>query len=143
MMIMSLCVCVTAASFSDISADHWAYQNIKTLVDEGTINGYNDGTFKPNKSVTRAEFVKMIGKWNKKSEIAYSDITKEHWAYDYIIWSGLDAAGDKIYPDVEIKRSDVINLIWKRTVITLHKTDCICPGCSILICALITDSIRC
>lgn len=114
MMIMSLCVCVTAASFSDISADHWAYQNIKTLVDEGTINGYNDGTFKPNKSVTRAEFVKMIGKWNKKSEIAYSDITKEHWAYDYIIWSGLDAAGDKIYPDVEIKRSDVINLIWKR-----------------------------
>lgn len=113
-MIMSLCVCVTAASFSDISADHWAYQNIKTLVDEGTINGYNDGTFRPNKSVTRAEFVKMLGKWDKKSEKVYSDITNEHWAYDYIMWSGLDASGDRIYPDVEIKRSDVINLIWKR-----------------------------
>jgi len=113
-MIMSLCVCVSAASFSDISSDHWAYENVKTLVDEGTINGYSDGTFKPNKSVTRAEFVKMIGKWNKRSEVEYSDITKEHWAYDYIMWSGLDAAGSNIYPDVEIKRSDVINLIWKR-----------------------------
>lgn len=113
-MLMSLCVCVSAASFSDISSDHWAYQNVKTLVDEGTINGYSDGTFKPNKSVTRAEFVKMIGKWTKKSEVEYKDITKEHWAYDYIMWSGLDATGSKIYPDVEIKRSDVINLIWKR-----------------------------
>ena len=113
-MIMSLCVCVSAASFSDISSDHWAYENVKKLVDEGTINGYSDGTFKPNNSVTRAEFVKMIGKWNKKSEVEYKDITKEHWAYDYIMWSGLDATGSKIYPDVEIKRSDVVNLIWKR-----------------------------
>lgn len=113
-MLMSLCIFVEAISFSDISAGHWAYENVKKLVDEGTINGYSDGTFKPNNSVTRAEFVKMIGKWTKKSEVEYSDIKKEHWAYDYIMWSGLDAAGGKIYPDVEIKRSDVINLIWKR-----------------------------
>jgi len=113
-MIMSLCVCVNAASFSDLSTSHWAYKNIDTLVNEGTINGYEDGTFKPSKSVTSAEFGKMIGKWDQKYDGAYKDITDKHWAYEYIMWSGLDSMGSMIYPDAEIKRGEVINLIWKR-----------------------------
>ena len=113
-MIMSLCLCVNAAGFSDLAADHWAYNDIDTLVKEGTINGYTDGTFKPGKTVTRAEFAKMIGKWNVQSNIAYTDISPQHWAYEYIMWSGLDPAGTSIRPDEEIKRSEVINLIWKR-----------------------------
>jgi hypothetical protein len=56
----------------------------------------------------------MIGKWDQKYNGTYSDISESHWAYDYIMWSGLDAAGSMIYPDMEIKRGDVINLIWKR-----------------------------
>ena len=113
-MLMSMCVCAGAISFSDLASEHWAYANIQKLVDEGTINGYTDGTFRPENTVTRAEFVKMIGKWNKKNEATYSDISKEHWAYEYIMWSGLEAVGSKIKPDVAITRSDVINLIWKR-----------------------------
>ena len=112
--VMPLCVCVNAASFSDLSSNHWAYQSIKALVNEGTINGYSDGTFKPNKSVTRAEFAKMIGKWNVKFNGTYIDINNNHWAYDYIMWSGLEANEGRIHPDVDIKRYDVINLIWKR-----------------------------
>ena len=111
---VSMCVCVGAVSFSDLAEEHWAYKNINTLVEEGTINGYSDGTFKPNNSVTRAEFVKMLGKWNQKYEGTYSDITENHWAYEYIMWSGLESVDGNIYPDVAIKRSDVINLIWKR-----------------------------
>ena len=61
-MLMTLTICVNAASFTDLASNHWAYDNINTLVSEGTINGYSDGTFKPSKSVTRAEFVKMTGK---------------------------------------------------------------------------------
>ena len=113
-MIMSLCLCVNAANFSDLAANHWAYSDIDTLVNEGTIKGYPDGTFKPSKTVTRAEFAKMIGKWSVQSTIAYTDISSQHWAYDYIMWSGLDPVGTSIRPDEEIKRSEVINLIWKR-----------------------------
>jgi len=113
-MIMSLGLCVNAAGFSDLSKDHWAYKNIETLVNEGTINGYEDGTFRPSKSVTRAEFVKMIGKWDKKHAVKFNDISEQHWAYEYIMWSGLEPIGNSIRPDVEIKRADVINLIWKR-----------------------------
>ncbi len=113
-MIMSLCLCVNAAGFSDLAANHWAYNDIDTLVKEGTINGYTDGTFKPSKTVTRAEFAKMIGKWSVQSPIVYTDISSNHWAYDYIMWSGLDPVGTAIRPDEEIKRSEVITLIWKR-----------------------------
>ncbi|MBQ3118666.1 MAG: S-layer homology domain-containing protein [Clostridia bacterium] len=113
-LIMSMCVCVNAVTFSDLADNHWAYKNIMSLVNEGTINGYEDGTFKPSKTVTRAEFAKMIGKWDQKYNGTYSDISESHWAYDYIMWSGLDAIGSMIYPDMEIKRGDVINLIWKR-----------------------------
>ncbi len=111
---LSMSVFASAITFSDLASNHWAYENIMSLVNEGTINGYEDGTFRPSKTVTRAEFAKMIGKWNQKNSGKYIDISEEHWAYDYIMWSGLDATGSMIYPDTEIKRGDVINLIWKR-----------------------------
>ena len=113
-LVMSLCICVNAINFTDLASNHWAYKNIQTLVNEGTINGYEDGTFKPSKSVTRAEFVKMLGKWNQKYNGKYDDLSENHWAYEYIMWSGLDSSGTSIYPDAEIKRYEVINLIWKR-----------------------------
>ncbi|CAI6043111.1 S-layer homology domain-containing protein [Cohnella sp. JJ-181] len=49
----------TTSSFSDI-ANHWAKQAIETAITKGYVKGYPDGTFKPNKEVTRAEFVKMV-----------------------------------------------------------------------------------
>ncbi len=113
-LIISAGIGVHAAGFSDLPENHWAYQNIMTLVKEGTINGYEDGTFRPSKTVTRAEFVKMIGKWDRVYEGTFSDLATNHWGYDYIMWSGLEPVGTNIYPDVEMLRADVINLIWKR-----------------------------
>ncbi|GAA3403214.1 fibronectin type III domain-containing protein [Paenibacillus hodogayensis] len=48
-----------AISFSDI-AGHWAEANIKQAVSVGIVTGYPDGTFKPGKAVTRAEFAVML-----------------------------------------------------------------------------------
>ena len=49
----------TNISFSDISG-HWAEAKIKQAVSNGIVNGYLDGTFKPNHTVTRAEFAVML-----------------------------------------------------------------------------------
>lgn len=39
---------------------HWAEKHIQKLVDYGVVNGYDDGTFKPDKTITRAEAATMI-----------------------------------------------------------------------------------
>lgn len=106
---------VSAAAFSDLTAEHWAYENIMQLANDGTINGYSDGTFLPEGTVTRAEFVKMIGKSDVLRDVAFDDIDASHWCYEYIMYSGLDAYSDNIFaPDTPILRADVANLLYKR-----------------------------
>lgn len=46
-------------SFSD-TVGHWASDNIEAAVEAGIVGGYADGTFLPNKAITRAEFVTML-----------------------------------------------------------------------------------
>lgn len=46
----------TGSPFSDVNQNHWAFSSIMALVDNYIASGYPDGTFKPNSSVTRAEF---------------------------------------------------------------------------------------
>ena len=71
--------------FPDV-ANHYAENHIKKLRDYGVVNGYEDGTFKPDKTVTRAEFSAMaVGALEKacgyslQSVAAFSDIGG-HWA---------------------------------------------------------------
>lgn len=49
----------SVTDFSDI-AGHWAMANIKQAVSAGIVNGYEDGTFRPNATITRAEFAVML-----------------------------------------------------------------------------------
>lgn len=52
---------VTQASvFSDVPDSHAHYTAIEFLRSRGIINGYEDGTFKPDRSVSRAEFLKIV-----------------------------------------------------------------------------------
>lgn len=116
---LALAVVVSSAltfsvfAFSDLDG-HWGKAYIDILVNDGTVNGYEDGTFRPEGTVTRAEFVKMIGKGNEKSNVVYTDVPESHWGYDYIMYSGLDVSGTQFLPDKAITRGEVLNLIWKR-----------------------------
>lgn len=75
--------------FSDIEG-HWAAGAIRELVARGYIKGYPDGTFQPNRKLTRAEFVTLVVRAlelqvsNEASpEVMFSD-TQGHWAQDAI-----------------------------------------------------------
>lgn len=112
--VIGTCSIVSAdKSFTDMNSSHWAWSYVQTLVGDGTINGYADGSFRPEANVTRAEFVKMIGKTEIAFKAPFDDI-KGHWAYDYIMYSNMDVDGTSFRPDVAITRNDVINLLWKR-----------------------------
>ena len=113
-----------AAEFNDLNG-HWGYDYVMTLVNDGTVNGYPDGTFRPDGTVTRAEFVKLIGKSDVLYDGTYSDI-EGHWGYDFIMYSGLEGYSDGTFkPDTPITRNDCVNLIWKRNG---GPKDIICPS---------------
>lgn len=71
--------------FDDIK-NHWAKDNIERLITTGSISGYPDGTFKPEQTITRAEFASMlcnVFKFENKGNQVFVD-TREHWAKENI-----------------------------------------------------------
>ena len=77
------------SDFSDVKG-HWAQKYIVSLKNTDIINGYDDGTFKPDAFITRAEAVKMINYAIKRNyrvaeETGFVDVPRSHWAYDEII----------------------------------------------------------
>ena len=75
----------SSPSFTDVPKDHWAYSYIETAKSKQVIAGYEDNTFKPGKSITRAEIAKIasetLGLPSGTSTL--SDIASS-WAKDYI-----------------------------------------------------------
>ena len=72
--------------YSDVSADDWYNNAVSTLTNAGIIDGYEDGTFKPNGNITRAEFATIAVRFFEatyEGENLFPDIDG-HWAQDYI-----------------------------------------------------------
>ena len=71
----------TTSSFSDIKDGAWCCRAVSTLTNMGIIKGYTDGSFQPNKSITRAELATIIARFAKLdvNTKTFSDITG-HWA---------------------------------------------------------------
>lgn len=105
---------VCAKEFSDLKNEHWAYNDISKLIENGTVTGYSDNTFRPENKVTRAEFVKMLGGTVKGNVCEYTDVIKEHWAYDYILNSGIKVDSAEFRPDEFITRCDAVYFMWQQ-----------------------------
>ena len=73
-------------TFSDVAKSHWAANNIGYMQQFGIITGYADGSFRPDASVTRAEFAAIASRFEKLTEgnKSFSDVPSSHWAAKYI-----------------------------------------------------------
>ncbi len=76
------------ANLSDIQG-HWAQSCIQSLAQQGIINGYPDGSFRPNASVTRAEYATLVGNAfpnapRNQNARNFSDVSSSYWAYNAI-----------------------------------------------------------
>lgn len=118
-----------AASFTDI-AGHWAEAAIKEAVAAGIVKGYVDGTFKPNQTVTRAEFsVMLMGALKAEGEgaaLTFTDQAKiAAWAKEAV---ALAVKAEIIggYPDGSFRPSDnilrmeMVSMIAKGAGLTLE-----------------------
>ena len=82
--------------FSDIKSTDWYYNAVVDSIKYGWINGYGDGTFRPNNPITRGEVTAIVNHMlgreadkqfvqNHSDELnTFSDITSKHWAYYHV-----------------------------------------------------------
>ena len=62
-----------ANPFSDVPADHWAYDAVAQLAADGVIEGYGDTTFQGDKNITRYEMAQMVAKAMAKKDVSAAD----------------------------------------------------------------------
>ena len=116
------------ATFNDISTKDWFVKEVGYLEKYGIIKGYSDNTFKPNESVTRAEFVAMTVRFNalfnevKKDgyTVKYTDVEKGYWAYSDIAYAKnagwLNGYADGSFKgDNAITRAEVVTVVNRTT----------------------------
>lgn len=110
--------------FSDLDDANWATDAILSLYNLKIINGYTDGSFRPNHSITRAEFLKMatvaLGAeiQDEVSESVFLDIDINEWCAPYIeaayslgMINGYDSG--EFRPDAKISREEAVTIICR------------------------------
>ena len=80
----------TSVQYKDVKDSDWFAPAVRTLSEMGIITGYKDGTFKPYKAVTRAEFTVIamrFAKLDNSGENIFTDVHEGDWYYDAIVGS--------------------------------------------------------
>jgi len=109
-------------AFRDVTPKHWAYNQVYTAAKLNIINGYPDYTFKPRKSINRAEGVSMVTRFTGIQKLSYkglySDIKATHWAARNI--ASANEAGllayvktEKLYPKKDLTRAEVVEILYR------------------------------
>ncbi|MDP4134154.1 MAG: S-layer homology domain-containing protein [Bacillota bacterium] len=115
---------VRPSTFRDVASGygegaHWARGNIWTLAAYGVVSGYPGGYFYPDKTITRAEFLKLIALIVKEKYVIpedlstdFQDVNNTDWYAGYIAWAVknkiIEGYPDgKFYPNKEITREEM------------------------------------
>lgn len=114
---------VANAAFSDVNEGTDYMSSITWMADNGVIQGYPDGTFKPDQCVNRAEFLKMMYLTSKKDIIItdsasgdhyyddyFSDTSTEEWYWPYVNKALKDGTVEG-YPDGTFKPAQCVNRV--------------------------------
>lgn len=103
--------------FNDI-AGHFAEYDIVNFVNKGYTQGYSDGTFRPNKAITRAEFIKftnkVFGYTAQVSSESFTDVKPSDWFYYEVkaaLKAGYISKNSKFRPNDPITREEVASII--------------------------------
>ena len=74
-------------SFKDVDDSQWFAASVGFMEKRGLISGYQDGSFKPHQSITRAEFARILAAYaglEPTEGNSFTDVKKNHWAKGYI-----------------------------------------------------------
>ncbi|MDO4541768.1 MAG: S-layer homology domain-containing protein, partial [Bacillota bacterium] len=116
--------------FTDVTKDNWFNNAVSTLCNSGVLQGYPDGTFRPNAFITRAEFATIATRFYRGNpenyEMAGFTDTAKHWAKNFInkaaeigIINGYPDGSFK--PDSNITRAEATQLMNNVLLRAPHK----------------------
>ena len=115
-----------ATTFSDVSESNWHYEFVMKMAEDGVVNGYADGSFKPNDSVKWGEALKMVVSYVTGEEKAA--VEGGTWASGYIayvqengIWE------DEIDQNAVITREEMCVVLAKMLKVAASEKDSIFP----------------
>ena len=105
--------------YNDVNASDWYSKYIAFVTDNKIMEGYEDGSFKPNDKITRAEFTAVVARYNSliNVESSFEDISG-HWAEKYIgavtSKGWINGYPDKTFkPEKDISREEVATMVNK------------------------------
>ena len=108
--------------FSDVPASFWACSQIERAASLGLVAGYDDGSFKPNAGVTRAQFVlmlwRMAGQPESETEAEFTDTKGVDWYRDALNWAVekeyvTGVGGGKFNPNGSITRQQAMAILFR------------------------------
>jgi len=120
--------------YTDVASDAWYNNAVSTLSNMGIIDGYEDGTFKPNAPITRAEFTAIATRffdYTAEYEGAFNDVTYSDWYADCVqaaVDMGLvnGYADGGFHPNAYITRAEscaIVNRVLNRVPHEDHLLD--------------------
>ena len=115
-------VVASGDKFNDVSADRWSANAIEFMASKKVVNGYEDGSFKPENNLTRGEFAAMIARFANLTDTAasrtFSDVDSSYWGFKNIM--ALNKAGyingyedGTFRPEANVTRAEVMTVINK------------------------------
>lgn len=121
--ILAFAMLFTLSGFAELTdiAAHWAKDTITAWHSSGKISGYTDGTFRPDRTVTTAEFIKLLSgaigePMVEQTTLPYKDCTENDWFYHHVqkLYAfDILPKGDTLSPSVQITREDAATMIGK------------------------------
>ena len=105
--------------FSDVPQGEWYFDAVSEMIGYSLVGGYEDGTFRPDDKITRAEFVTILSRIPHDdigTEKSFADVPSSHWAYSAVQtaqaqgWVAGDPDG-RFRPDDAITRAEVVTVL--------------------------------
>lgn len=122
--LMTVCTfSVANAEFKDVAPSHWGYSKIMEFSERGFIKGYEDNTFKPDNTITRAEFICLINNFfgytgNEKQISNFNDVDQNEWyapaVNEAVVRGYISGYTDHTFRPYEpVKREEAITMLAK------------------------------
>lgn len=118
-----------AEKAKDLSPKHWATPAVKFVLNSGYFQGYPDGTYKPENSITRGQFLTVIARIMKVDEskfsgpCMYEDVEEGKYYTPYIKWAKKnklfhEEGGNKFMPNKPLSREEMAYIMDKYLILS-------------------------